>query len=514
MGLLNMSKAILERKNFMKSTFFLALACALGLANADEDAVVTERKISVAAFVDAGQVVHGVYVNDDGTNAKEVRDVFMNRDGVGLTYSGTLNGNLHMNIGVGGLFWKPFLTTEAKATKKINFGPGISEASTQYDFNPRLTVKFGYFGYKYNPDATNLGEYLLRSEAYPTIIQNGNSGGWVWLGNENKSMGAKVTWDLLDGAFRQDFLLFSEFSANPLFDFSPSYVATWKVGKGFEIAGGFSLHRWLSIKPSATTPSGLANTVAEIPVTDPRDAALFATSKSAQSAFSGGKLTAPENLVSSFKDSANNDIASQVWDAQGNLIYIVTSTGDTLRPAKETKLTFKAIEVMGRASLNFSNLLGIDEKVTGPFKLYGEIAVLGLQNQPYYYEDRTQRMPIMLGADIPTFHLLDLFSVQMEYLKNPWPDFNYDQYTYSMPVPSLPGSPTDYALRKQAGFYNRDDLKWSVNLQKTIVTGWQAHLQVANDHLRVQDEYAQPSFMPVTQGKSDWYYLVQFLWSM
>jgi hypothetical protein len=121
----------------------------------------------------------------------------------------------------------------------------------------------------------------------------------------------------------------------------------------------------------------------------------------------------------------------------------------------------------------------------------------------------------MLGADIPTFRLFDLFSVQMEYLKNPWPDFNYDQFTYSMPVPSLPGgSPNDYALKKQAGVYNHDDLKWSVSLQKTIVTGWQAQVQVANDHLRVQDEFAQPSFMPVTQGKSDWYYLVRFLWSM
>jgi len=499
----------------MKSTFFLTLACVMGLSLAEEGAVVTERKISVGAFIDAGQVVHGAYVNGDGSKPDEVRDVFMNRDGVGLTYSGTLNGNLHMNIGVGGLFWKPFLTTDALSTKKINFGPGISEASTQYDFNPRLTVKFGYFGYKYNPDAVNLGEYLLRSEAYPTIIQNGNSGGWVWLGNENKSMGAKVTWDLLNGALRQDFLLFSEFSANPLFDFSPAYVATWKVGKGFEIGGGISLHRWLSIKPSATTPSQTANTVAEIPVANPADAAQFANSKSTGSAFSGGKLTAPENLVSQFQDSTGTSIASQATDPQGNLVYIVTSTGDTLRPTKETKLTFKAIKVMGRASVNFSALFGMDEKSTGPFKLFGEIAVLGIENQPYYYENRAERIPIMVGAYIPTFGLLDLFSVQMEYLKSPWPDFNYDQYTYSTPVPSLPGgSPAEYAVKKQAGLYNRDDVKWSANLQKTIITGWQVHLQVANDHMRVQDEFAQPSFQPVTQSKSDWYYLLQFLWSM
>ncbi len=105
-----------------------------------------------------------------------------------------------MNIGVGGLFWKPFIQIPGNAaTEKINFGPGISEASSQYDFTSNLNLKFGYFGYKYNPDATDLGEYLFRSEAYPTMLQNGNSGGWVWLGNEYKSMGAKLTWNLLDG---------------------------------------------------------------------------------------------------------------------------------------------------------------------------------------------------------------------------------------------------------------------------------------------------------------------------
>ncbi len=497
----------------MKTKFYLALACAVSFANAEQgEPVVTQRNISVAAFVDAGQVIKGTYVNDDGFNApKDLHGVFMNRDGIALTYSGTLNGNVHMNIGVGGLFWKPFLGIAGNAsTKKINFGPGISEASTQYDFTPALTLKFGYFGYKYNPDASNLGEYLLRSEAYPTILQNGTVGDWVWLGNEYKSMGTKLTWDLLGGAFRQDLMVFSDFYVSPLFDFSPSYVGTWKVTKSFEISAGLSLHRWIPIKPSETTPNLPNNIYAEVPnfpaLTGKSDSIL---------GFNGGTLKAMENQIVNFVDSMGSPIAKQEKDGQGRTIFTITSTGDTLRPTTETKLTFKAIEVMGRASLNFSTLLGLDEKATGPFKIFGEFAVLGLQNQPYFYENRSERTPIMLGANIPTFHLLDLFSVQMEYLKNPYPDNNFMQFQNSLPQPQLPAdNPAVYKLRKQAGDYNRDNLKWSINLERTIVSGWQAHLQVANDHLRVQDESAQPSFMPVTQGKSDWYYLLRFLWSM
>jgi hypothetical protein len=34
------------------------------------------------------------------------------------------------------------------------------------------SVKFGFFDFKYNPDSKNLGEYLIRSEAYPTILES------------------------------------------------------------------------------------------------------------------------------------------------------------------------------------------------------------------------------------------------------------------------------------------------------------------------------------------------------
>jgi hypothetical protein len=501
-----------------KILFCLLAAAAWGRAVAEEGApVVTDRKISVSAFIDAGQLVKGAYVEDEGAGTPEAqRGVFMNRDGIALIYSGTLHDDLHMTIGVGGLFWKPFLEKkEEPQTKKINFGPGIAEASTQYDFSPSLTFKFGYFGYKYNPDATNLGEYLLRSEAYPTLLANGTGNGWVWLGNEYKNLGAKLTWDMLGGAFRNDFLIFSDFYSNPVFDMSPSYVATFKAGKTLELGAGVSLRHYIPIRPSATTPKYDRSTYVEI---DKFPA--YPTIDSTQTAFGGGKLKAMKNQVTQFLDAAGSPVVNVEEDAQGRTIYINNTTGDTLRPSVETPLTFKAIELMGRFSLNFGNLFGMDDAASGPFRLFAEAALLGVENQPYFYEDRSERIPMMIGLDIPTFKLLDLLSVQLEYFKNSWPDNNFNVFHDGLPAPTLPPSATGntgpglYESRKAAGYYKRDDVKWSLLLQRTLVPGWMAVLQVANDHFRGQDQYGQASALPVTQAKSDWYYLLRFAWSM
>jgi hypothetical protein len=60
----------------------------------------------------------------------------------------------------------------ASLMPRFNFYPNDMEV--QYRFgdlnNPWLQIALGYFPFKYNPDAKNLGEFLVRSYAYPTII--------------------------------------------------------------------------------------------------------------------------------------------------------------------------------------------------------------------------------------------------------------------------------------------------------------------------------------------------------
>lgn len=508
----------------MKTIACLALALwAQGLSRAAgaEMAPKVEKNVSVIGFVDAGQVVTGTLVDDDGAGSPDELDgAFLNRNGIALTYSGTMNEALHVNIGVGGLFWKPIPEVQVPTSKRILFGPGISEASVQYVFSPSLDWKFGYFGYKYNPDAANLGEYLLRSEAYPTTVHTGSSGGWVWLNSaEYKSMGTRLSWTLLDGALRQDVLLFSEFNEPPIFDFSPSYVATARIGKALELGGGFSLHRWLPIKPSNTTNNNAFNTVVEVPGFPAFPAKSDTTRekngemrhKSEQIAFAGGTLKDVESNVGSYTD-ANGEAIVSATNRRGEW---VTADGDTLRAGKSTALTFKALMVMARASLDLGRAFGWEASRSGPFRLFAEAAVLGVRNQPYFYEKVADRIPIMMGMSIPTFGLLDLLSVQLEYFQNPYPENTYEQTQNSYARPAFPnGSPGAYAYFRGDGLYAQDDLKWTVYLRKALFPGLDLFMQAANDHFRVQDYNATTSYSPVTRSRPDWYYMVRFQWGM
>ncbi|MEO6095277.1 MAG: hypothetical protein ABIW76_06265 [Fibrobacteria bacterium] len=558
---MNTKESGMKHATVMVYGALMAMAIVTGPAFAERaEPVITDRKVAVTAFVDAGQVAKGT-LKDGSGESRPLEYTFMNRNGIALTYSGTLNQTLHMNIGVGGLFWKPVPESENPKTKHIAFGPGISEASAQYDFSDRLKLKFGFFGYKYNADAVNLGEYLLRSEAYPNIIHSAGPGGWVWLNsNEYKSMGVRLSWETFGGALRQDLLLFSEFNETPIFDFSPTYVATLKVGKALELGGGISLHRWLPIHPSITTPTTEDNTYIKYNafpavqwhadmVVEKANGTLdtvFAAWNAGSTFDRNAYLAAhPElkavrdvkvtqlgttagvregliirnrelnNCLEAFEDQSCDPILKEanqlyVYDEAGEKVKNAAGGDSTLaiQSAEEKHLTFKGVKVMGRASLDLGSLFGMDMK-SGSFKLFAEAAVLGIQNQPIFYQKIQERIPMMVGANIPTFGLLDLLSLQMEYFKNPWEDNNRMQFDKALPQAVFPN---DNPALYQA--HHEDDVKWSIDLQKSLFTGLDLYLQVANDHFRFQDEFAQPSYIPVTNDKQDWYYLVRFQWSM
>jgi len=492
----------------------LAALLAAQARGEEEDKKITDRGISVSSFVDVGQIVKASYWQIGGKET-EVGGELLNRNGIALIYHGTLNDVLRMNIGVGGLFWKPYPEVTVQS-KVIQFGPGISEASGEYLFSENMSLKFGFFGYKYNPDAMNLGEYLLRSEAYPSLVR---TGGWVWMNAAAyQSMGARFNWTALDGAFTQDFLLFSEYAESPIFDFSPSYIASFKAGNILEVGAGVSLHRWLPIQPSVTTPNHDVSTYVEIPEFPELPAIHDTVSNIYQEARPAGVYKGMESQVrTTYLDAAGSEVPSIITDAAGNRAYVITRNGapDTLYASKRQKLTFKAVELMGRASLNLGGMFGMEEGRQGPFKIFAEAAVLGLENQPYYYEDITQRIPVMFGIHIPTFGLLDLLSVQGQYYKNPWPDDKHLQFDQTVPVPQLPrDNPALYAAARDQGVYAEDDFKWTVFARKNLFTGLDLYLQAANDHMRLMDPFTIPTDIPLTNRKNHWYYLVRFSWGM
>lgn len=242
----------------------------------------------------------------------------------------------------------------------------LKEAQGIYTFgkdlkNPPLQIALGYFPFKYNPQATNMGEYLFsyRTGAYaPYIINDFDN-------CKSRLLGLRVSSTLFK-RFKNDLLFTSEMEVGskgnrPVGDYSLSYLAGYTIKKIVDIGAGVYLHRLVPIDHLQTTPSGYNAIIAK----DERDS-------------------------------------------------VIMENGDTLF------LTMKATKLMARLSFDpkqllpagLLNIFGKED-----FKIYTETAILGVKNYgaKYHYDDITKRWPVMWGINVPAFKLLDFLSLEMEY---------------------------------------------------------------------------------------------------
>jgi hypothetical protein len=265
----------------------------------------------------------------------------------------------------------------------------LKEAQGIYSFgenlkDPYLQFAIGYFPFKYDPQATNMGEYLFsyRSGAYaPYIINDFDN-------CKSRLLGLRISSTVL-GSFRNDVLLTSEMPVGsgkgnwPIGDYSLSWLTGYKFNKIFDIGAGICLNRLIPIDPSQTTP---ATAIA--------------------------------------LDSAGLPIIRN---------------GDTLH------LTMKAIKLMARFSFDPKQFLPVD--LLDLFgkedcKLYTETAILGLLNYGAYYnyDSVSKRWPVMVGFNIPTTKWgLDVLSLELEYYGwqdnltiaqgTPMPNTTQDEYS-------------------------------------------------------------------------------------
>jgi hypothetical protein len=270
----------------------------------------------------------------------------------------------------------PVPTLPQTLNPQFNFYPNDAELS--YSFGnldkPWLRLSAGYFPYKYNPDAKDLGEYLFRDGAYPTfIITNFEFA-------ETRELGFHLDGFVgnpdIDQA-KWDVMLTNETHYWPLQDWTLSAVVTNNLFNFLNVGGGASWQRLISVNEAVTTPHK-------------------------------GK--------------------SSYLDTNGVTNYY----------------TYRALKLMARASVNpmrfipdfkipFAPFFG-DKPFLGKedFKIYGELGVLGLFNytaydsqlvdtaggqaghmallkapkSQNYYDSLGDRMPYMIGINLPTNPLL------------------------------------------------------------------------------------------------------------
>jgi hypothetical protein len=283
------------------------------------------------------------------------------------------------------------------------------------------------------------------------------------------AQGVHLEVPMLNGMLTHDLTLFQERDVQPINDFSPGYSLTFRPTPYLELGGGVVWAHAISFDSQRLSPKTDHNRYSKstgLPTKNSTDSAVLA------------------------------DVAS------GNVGYY----------------TFRGFKAMGRAVLNLGTLLDMNASKTGDFKLYSEVALLGVENQPYYYEKRLERMPVMLGVTLPTFGLLDRLSVEVEYYKNRYPNTIYYPYDsqQGLPIPlgdagneSDPDYFSDANVDANPDAYNKDDWKWSVYATRQVIEGISLTAQVASDHLRHFNPEAKPSNEPATTRPQEWYYVIR-----
>lgn len=241
--------------------------------------------------------------------------------------------------------WYPFWVAYV-GEARVTYTHPVLESGT-------FKLSFGTFPYNYNPDAKNLGVYLMRGYVYPGTLESGFGSVTGGLARYEQ------------GGFRNDLILKSE-DQKPLYDLSVIDAVQYQVIPGFEVGAGVNFYRLIPQNEDLTTPGTECGGVyGQCSYVDTTGVGAGGEPDTVTGSLAGTKLMARFHL--------------------------------------DPKLLFG----LGRVG---SLTLGKQDLV-----LYGEAALLGLKDYPLYLDDKWRRMPAMLGFNLPVFGALDFLSLEVEY---------------------------------------------------------------------------------------------------
>ncbi len=281
-------------------------------------------------------------------------------------------------------------------------------------------------------------------------------------------------------------------------DISLTYVGSYNMGGIFEIGAGLSMNRLIPFRPSETTPSSDESLILEV------TAQTMAVSQPTDTIINIPAWEGPKKYWAS--DSVNRTLAA----------FGITNP-DTIPIKTETKLTFKSTKVMVRASLDFKPVFGLEEDdgwKNGQFRLYGEVEINGVQNYPHYYKTMANRTAKMIGLSLPTWKILDYFSIELQHYPTKMPNNFQAIFEENHPAPYLTWMGDKSKWSPDSSYWNKNNIKWSVAAQRHVTEGFTIMAQLASDHLRPLDPSFHNCFGEVLWKPSAWYFDIRFLFGI
>ena len=449
-------------------------------------------KPSFIAFHEMGRIEDATF-----DNTVPLDNAWMHRSGAWVNLKGQRGDRLSLDLLIGGTYWTATKEQSDPNTKARFFAASVPRFDVAYKFgdveDPYLKLNAGIFNYKYNEYSRNLGEYAFRTGTYPGWV---STGGLTFVG----TAGAQVTGFKLSqsfGDFSHELITSLETEVVPTYDLSLTYMAKYNWNNVVKVGGGVQFARLLPAVPSRTNPTLLR---------DPSSGAVNPNATNRYFKHNGewyldwsyyyDYLMAHPNATGA--DSSRYTRAKAVLDsARGRDISgnpLDGGAGNPLISVDYENYKASGIKPLATLALDPKPLLGgMPMLGKNDLVLYGEAALLGVKDYPIFYDDWTKRIPVMMGFNFPTFKLLDVLALEVEYYGSEYPD-NYFMLM-SGGVQGLPW-PT---ITESTGFsrddWKDDNWKWSVYAQRGIVDGINLSLQVARDHARA---WAFPT------GKTHW----------
>ena len=308
-------------------------------------------------------------------------------------------------------------------------------------------------------------------------------------------------------------LLVTETSMAPLYDWSLAGLADYSIADGaLELGAGFNMKRIFPVDPERTQRREKGNSyLIRNGVEYTGDEFYYRQ----QVDFWNSKLEGA-TVADSIVFTQKMESAQAIVDSLAAWLDPVTKSY-----AGASYFTPAGLILNGRISLDFRKFFDISSLNPGELRIYSEAALLGWKNYPVFYKHRLERTPIMAGINLPTFGLLDLAAVQVEYFNSPFENNTLPLGGSNYAVPFYP------AGVDPAGAYSKDDYNdqskldnwaWSVLLRRTFLSSFTVSAQAARDHIRTvgTDWFYGSRLEPnaILHKVTDWYWMLQLSWAI
>jgi hypothetical protein len=351
----------------------------------------TGTVISASAGLETGQIVKGNIANSNYAAPIVVNKGWQERFVYRLKYDIEPVERIRMLVDIEGQIsfsYPQYLNPiETQTSRNLFF---LEQAQGTYTLgdknNPYLQFGVGYFPYKFDPDAKNLGEVIFRSGTYPL---------WIITDFDHcygKLLGFRVSSTLL-GSLKQDLMLTSEAQMFPTQDFSISYAAHYTAAKMFDIGAAISFAHLFSTEGKFTSPK-----------TDLNNLYIQANGDTSYYSFRGIKPSAV--IAFDSKQLFPEEVQSLMGKDDGRLYGEVCVSG-------------------------WQNYRNYDTSVTNDTT----------KQMLQYYANRADRTVWMIGFNIPVFKVLDVLSLEVEHFPNRYPNSYRNVIENTQPLPLVVALP-------------------------------------------------------------------------